>query len=135
MTRLLIVALLPFLLASGPGETPSQTPQPEAAAEWPQKGDTVFVSAKLVEQFGSLPLLTSAEHLTVEPCAPLMVKRGTDPTGPITVADDTGRPHRLMGDWSARLHRTADACATMVSAKGLPRVQAQWYRHRLVPTP
>lgn len=113
MKRLSLLALLPFLLA--------------ADKPWPQKGDTVYVASEIHESFPALPLLGSSPDVDLQACVPL-----TAMSSALRLRDDRGRDHKLMGDWSKRLHRDRESCMAQVQRDGLPLVRSSYFRHYLV---
>lgn len=110
MKRLALLAFLPLLLA----------------ADWPKKGDTVYLAAELHEHTPALPFIGGSPDVDLKSCVPL-----TQLYPSSRFKDDRGGLHALIGDWSKYLHRTEEECEAAVAANGLPRVTSQGYRHKL----
>lgn len=114
----------------------------EEAKPWPQKGDTVYVSAKLAG-FNPLTLIVPGvgggkmpDVPELPECSPLTVKSAVDEQGELTAKDDLGNKRKLAGAWLARLHRSREECREKIEREGLPRVQSRGgWRYELVPKP
>jgi hypothetical protein len=116
---------------------------PASAADeekpWPQKGDTVYVSARLA---GFDPMMiivggyggTMPGVPTLEPCEPMTVRKATTGDGDtITIKDDMGNTRKLEGGWLTRMHRTEAECRATIKEIGAARVKsAGGYRYKLV---
>lgn len=110
---------------------------PLFAAEkpWPQKGDTIYISARLR---WTVTVLLPGGPLhrdgTIEPCVPVTINRRVSEDR-IYFRDEIGEGGRLEGDWRARLHRTTDECGSYLKVNGLPHVEADAASFRLVEQP
>lgn len=113
----------------------------DAEKPWPQKGDTVYVSAKL-EGFDPAMVMvggygTKAPAIpTLEPCAPTTLRSRSDEGDHFTTRDDMHNDRKLFGEWLPRLHKTAKECQAQIQSSGLPRVQMKGgLKYTLVPDP
>jgi hypothetical protein len=110
------------------------------AKPWPQKGDTVYVSAKL-EGFTPMTWMAGGyggkmpDVPTLEPCEPMTVRKAAVEDGDtITVKDDMGHTRKLEeSGWRTRMHRTEAECRATIKEAGAARVKsAGGYRYKLV---
>jgi hypothetical protein len=94
-----------------------------AAAPWPAKGDTVFVSATLAHVIGPMPMpggLSPERVTTVPPCVPSTVKRAKPDW--VIIKGPAGSGQALDGPWLPRLHRTEAECSATMTSLGEPRI-------------
>lgn len=125
---LLLIGLPAFAADPNTPPAPSETPAtPAAPAEaWPQKGDTVYLSAKL--EWMHLPLQGPGPRQREElfPCTPLTVLKRKDDPFVLRTRDDASRLLKFLGDsWTTRLHRSESSCAEFLGEHGPPRVQSR----------
>jgi hypothetical protein len=100
-----------------------------AAAPWPAKGDTVFVSAEITKAAGPY----GAQEATVPACIPMLVTKTSKETW--AMKDASGGFQRLRGPWLERFHRDAASCAEKRETAGQPWVVAEpFWVYRIVPT-
>jgi hypothetical protein len=103
-----------------------------AAAPWPAKGDTVYVSATLTNHVnpvsGIFGPVTSGSQTPVAACTPLTVTKAKPSLW--DVRDPSGGYERLEGAWLQRLHRTESECAAL-AAQGEPSIVRNGWRHIL----
>lgn len=132
-TLALAAALLAFpLFAGGPEDRPTPEPtQIEQKAEWPNEGDTVYLSAKLDGKsaptfFGAKP----ADLLPLDSCVPVRVIKRAD-SDFFRIKDTTGKK-MLEGSWIPRMHRTEKECREMLASKGQPHLEAKGFRYLLL---
>ena len=95
---------------------------------WPQKGDTIFIAAKL-EGFNNPMVMVGGygakmpDVPTLDACAPTTLRSRSDEADRFTVRDDMHNDRKLIGEWLPRLHKTAKECQAQIQSSGLPRVQ------------
>ena len=79
-------------------------------ADWPQKGDTVYVPGELTGTRIGVPPLVQLTNVSVPACAPLEVAFNPKPTR--LYVQDSGRSasFRLCEGWSEWVVKTRDAC-------------------------
>jgi len=106
---------------------------------WPQKGDTVYIGARLS---GFSPMTVMIPGMgggkmpdipALEPCSPTTVKKRAKDGSMTLVKDDDGNDRKLLGNWDSHLHRVGGACREQIKSADLPRVKATGgYRYELV---
>ena len=107
-------------------------------ADWPQKGDTVYVSAGLSGQQATMLIVPGLgggkvpDLAPLDACAPVTIKKMDDEK--IIARDDRNQTRIFMGeDWLPRLHRTEADCRAALEALGPPRIQSKGVRYAIVP--
>lgn len=77
-------------------------------ADWPQKGDTVYVSADMRANYG-IGILTAGGDVSLPACAPLRVTN-IKSDGRLDGVDDSGSKWPLGASVAPALHKDADSC-------------------------
>jgi len=112
----------------------------ESPKPWPQKGDTVYVAARLSGS-NAVTLIVPGigggkmpDVPTLEPCSPVTVRKVGSSGTTVIVQDDDRHERRLDGPWAPALAKTAGECRQIVESLGLPRVKSRGgYRYEIVP--
>lgn len=81
-------------------------------ADWPQKGDTVYVSGALTGDFAkeAAPGAAQMATITVPACVPLWTFK-TPKSDRVTVADASRSAYfAICGEWHGLIHRTESEC-------------------------
>lgn len=128
---LLLGIALPVLAGGPEDRPPTPEPTPEVRGEWPQEGDTVYISAKLDGKsapvfFGAKP----ADLLPLDPCVPVRVikRAGSDF---FRIKDATGKK-MLEGIWIPRMHPNEKQCREVLASEGQPHLEAKGFRYLLL---
>jgi len=101
-------------------------------APWPQKGDVLYLSARLPGR--SSPMFLGAKMqdlLVLEPCLPVTIEKRTDASDFFRIKDESGK-RMLEGPWLTRMHKTEKECKETFSTKGQPHLEAKGYRYLLI---
>jgi hypothetical protein len=106
---------------------------PAFAADWPQRGDTVFVAARLEQRIPGMLVAVGGAFVMSPPvdsdlgiCAPLVRSWSAS-----RFKDASARLHILAGDWTPYLKRTRGECRAAIAANGLPSVVSKGVRHEV----
>ncbi len=100
-------------------------------APWPQKGDTVYISATLksvnsaVLVFGASPMESD-----VPPCVPLTIRKAKAELW--ITKDPVGQSERLEGPWLPRMHRTEKECKDHFARFAEPKVVRSGWLHKII---
>jgi len=107
---------------------PSATPE----ALWPEKGDTVYLSAKLAGRSAPIMLgLKIPDLLPLDACLAVRILKRTGDSNFFRVKDESGE-RMLEGPWLSRMHRTAEECRQVLAKSGQPHIEAKGYRYLLI---
>jgi hypothetical protein len=107
-----------------------------AAAPWPAKGDTVYVSATLTSFVnpvsGLFGPVTKGGESPVLACAPMLVTKLKPSATRLELKDPAGGYERLEGPWLPRVHESEESCRKVLEASGEPRVVRNGWVHRII---
>ncbi len=103
-------------------------------SEWPQKGDTVYVSATLKNVMVLHPFVFGgpAPESDVPACVPMVIKKARPEKELWDVKDPVGGTERLLGPWPARIHRSDAECRDSLKKLGEPTVVRSGVIHRIM---
>jgi hypothetical protein len=97
---------------------------------WPQKGDTVYVSATLVLESGT-PFETLLSD--VPACVPLRVVKTKDQALQVKPPNSGIWKIRLVGPWSGHLHASRKECSGAFGDEGQPTIIRRSWSHQIIP--
>lgn len=118
-------------LAQGDGDKAGQ------AQDWPKRGDTIYVSATLVNFKVSPHILgtqTGPRESKVPPCIPMTIKKAK-PDKELWTTDHPPlhAGERLQGPWLPYMHKTEAECKSSLERNGEPRIVRDGWIHQIVP--
>jgi hypothetical protein len=90
---------------------------------WPNKGDTVFISASF-KGLNPPPLVAGAKvNFDMPPCAEVEIVKATPQKNQWTMRDPLNGKESLVGAWLVRMHKSKSECEAQLSAQGEPVVE------------
>jgi hypothetical protein len=106
---------------------------------WPAKGDTVYVSAYLVQVHWTGPIFFLEVPPIVGPvpsCEPSRVKKANPKRGRWEIRALIQKGYHnysiLKGPWLSRMHRTAEECEAYFKEYGQPDIERSGAAHRII---
>jgi len=79
---------------------------------WPQKGDTIFVSARLLGMTSAAVAGFQLPDMpTIEACEPLIFRKQSTDGRTTIIKDHIGYDRKLRGAWRTYIHKTVRECS------------------------
>lgn len=124
MSPLLLV--LALAVSGAAAEEPTEKP-------WPQKKDTIYVSAELVLHVG---VGSSTNESEIPACIPMEVRKAKPRSEKWTLrSPNSGEiwSTYLRGPWRPRMHRSASECNAYFEVNGQPVIARRTSVHQIIP--
>ncbi len=104
-----------------------------AQQAWPDKGDTVFISASFNKLDGSFPGAGMKIQYDIPACAEFTIIKADPKKSAWVTKDALNGRQRLQGAWLPRFHKDKPACQAFLSSAGEPGVTRTGDQFRISP--